>query len=464
LSLNNDPVITQTPYNTFSSSIQSRVTTLEIASASLSTRVTNLESTASVLTTASASFAIVSSSFATTSGSLSTRTTNLESTASVLTTASASFAIVSASYAALSGSFRSGSYTGSFTGTLIGTASWATNAVTASNATTASFVLNAISASFASTASSVNTLVQPVIISGSFTVFTGSAVEFQVTNTGVKIGNVGSDFHTITGSIYQSGSSVAASLRGSGSAVFSVDGTVGRLFQIDDSLSGSLFSVNTAAGLPIIEAFSDNTVRIAQFGQRAFFVSQSVVGIGKESALNGKLDISGSTFITGSLNVSQGITGSLFGTSSWALNAVTSSFVLNAVSASFAATASSVNPLVQNVLITGSLFVSSSNQTQLRVGSNLLFVSSSGQVGIGTTNPISRLQIGTLASTSTATPETLNLGGTFSSTAGSNVKLRVYDDGSAIGGMSVSSGQMEVNLNCIRINLINRLCSSNRFT
>ena len=46
----------------------------------------------------------VSSSFASTSASLSTRTTNLESTASVLTTASASFAIVSASYASASGS------------------------------------------------------------------------------------------------------------------------------------------------------------------------------------------------------------------------------------------------------------------------------------------------------------------------------------------------------------------------
>jgi hypothetical protein len=47
-------------------------------SSSISTRVTNLESTASVLTTASASFAVVSSSFATTSGSLSTRVTTIE--------------------------------------------------------------------------------------------------------------------------------------------------------------------------------------------------------------------------------------------------------------------------------------------------------------------------------------------------------------------------------------------------
>jgi hypothetical protein len=84
---------------TASGSFSTRVTTLENSSASFaqqsgsnSVRLTNLEVTASVLTTASASFAVVSSSFALTSGSDSTRITNLESTASILTTASGSFA------------------------------------------------------------------------------------------------------------------------------------------------------------------------------------------------------------------------------------------------------------------------------------------------------------------------------------------------------------------------------------
>jgi len=237
----------------------------------------------------------------------------------------------------------------SITGSLQGTASWANNvisasfATTASNALTASYILSAVSASFASTASSVNTLNQAVAISGSFTIVTGSGVEFQVTNTGTKIGNIATDTHTITGSMYQSGSTVALSLRGSGSGVFTVDGTSGRLFSVDDSLSGSLFSVNTAAGLPIIEAFSDNTVRIGQYGQRVLYVSQSRVGVGKETGLNGVLDVSGSVTVTGSLNVSGSITGSLLGTASLATtasNALTASYVLNAVSASFASTAS----------------------------------------------------------------------------------------------------------------------------
>jgi len=66
------------------------------------------------------------------------------------------------------------------------------------------------SASFASTASFVNTLNQNVVISGSFTVFTGSAVEFQVTNTGVKIGNSETDVHQITGNLNIQGNIVGA--------------------------------------------------------------------------------------------------------------------------------------------------------------------------------------------------------------------------------------------------------------
>jgi hypothetical protein len=87
----------------------------------------------------------------------------------------------------------------------------------------------------------------------------------------------------------------------SGSTVLAVDGASGRLFSVDDTLSGSLFSVNTAAGLPVMEAFSDNTVRIGQFGRRVLFVSQSFVGIGKETGLNTTLDVSGSFGVTGSV-------------------------------------------------------------------------------------------------------------------------------------------------------------------
>jgi len=133
--------------------------------------------------------------------------------------------------------------------------------------------------------------------------FTYAGLALDVSGSTRYTGNI-----SVTGSIITSGS---VSIVSSGSNVFTVDGTSGRLFSIDDSLSGSLFSVNTAAGLPVIEAFSDNTIRIGQFGQKALFVSQSRVGIGKEAGLNATLDVSGSAIFSGSLSVSGQFTASL---------------------------------------------------------------------------------------------------------------------------------------------------------
>ena len=79
-------------------------------------------------------------------------------------------------------------------------------------------------------------------------------------------------------------------LQGSGSInrtnLFAVDGNNGRLFSIDDDLSDSLFSVNTIAGLPVIEAFANNTVVIGQYGQNVLVVTGSRVGIGTSSPLS----------------------------------------------------------------------------------------------------------------------------------------------------------------------------------
>jgi hypothetical protein len=63
------------------------------------------------------------------------------------------------------------------------------------------------------------TSIGPTIVSGSLTVATGSGIEFQVLDAGVKIGNLASDNHTITGSLLVSGSShtITGSLRVSGS-------------------------------------------------------------------------------------------------------------------------------------------------------------------------------------------------------------------------------------------------------
>jgi hypothetical protein len=132
---------------------------------------------------------------------------------------------------------------------------------------------------------------------------TSATTTFEATNTSGFIMNSMLNVQssvTASNSLRVSGSTTMV---GSGSTILSIDGSSGRLFSVDDSLSGSLFSVNTAAGLPVMEAFSDNTVRIGQYGTQALFVSKSRVGIGKETQINSILDVSGSVSITGSLSI-----------------------------------------------------------------------------------------------------------------------------------------------------------------
>jgi hypothetical protein len=110
------------------------------------------------------------------------------------------------------------------------------------------------------------------------------------------------------------------------------------------------------------------------------------VGLGKEIP-NAKLDVVGNTIVTGSLNVTQGITGSLFGT---------------ATSASFATTASFTNVaglggFVQGGNSFGAQALIGTNDNQSLAletsGSIRMFVSSSGNVGIGTLTPTERLDV-----------------------------------------------------------------------
>ncbi len=48
-------------------------------------------------------------------------------------------------------------------------------------------------------------------------------------------------------------------------SIFTVQGSSGELFSVSDSLVGSLFSVNDISGLPVIEAFSNNTILMGSY-------------------------------------------------------------------------------------------------------------------------------------------------------------------------------------------------------
>jgi hypothetical protein len=120
-------------------------------------------------------------------------------------------------------------------------------------------------------------------VTGSLTVITGSAIEFQVNQTGVKVGNSPTDSHTITGSVSISSSfstsSAALSAYKSGSTVLDIQGSQGQLFSVVDSLTGSLMSVNDVSGLPILEVFSDDRVVMGTYGTPAIIISGSVANV-----------------------------------------------------------------------------------------------------------------------------------------------------------------------------------------
>jgi hypothetical protein len=82
-------------------------------------------------------------------------------------------------------------------------------------------------------------------------------------------------------------------------SLFRVEGSSGSLFEVVDSLSGSLMSVNDISGLPIFEVFSDDKVIMGQYGQNALVVTGSRVGIGTAAPI-ASLDVSGSIVISDS--------------------------------------------------------------------------------------------------------------------------------------------------------------------
>jgi len=172
-------------------------------------------------------------------------------------------------------------------------------------------------------------------------------------NLGIKTSTPSASLHVVGNTILSgsAGTGSALTVYKSGSTVVDVQGSSGQLFSVTDSLSGSLFSVNTAAGLPTIEAFSDNTVNIGKFGTYPI----KVVSLGTSAVVSGSFsgsgaDLSGipASAIVG-LNLSQIATGS-----------VTASVGLG----------------------TGSFSIVSGS-------SNFLFINNSGSIGVSTSTPFS---------------------------------------------------------------------------
>lgn len=134
----------------------------------------------------------------------------------------------------------------------------------------------------------------------------------------------------VTGSTLLSGSITPLKVVGSGSNVMVVSGSQGALLELSENVgSGPLFTV-ASASIDVITIFSNQKVIISGSLEVTQGITGSLSGSTGQSGggfpYTGSAIISGSLIVTGSLNVSDGITGSLLGSSSYA---ITASYALN---------------------------------------------------------------------------------------------------------------------------------------
>ena len=85
--------------------------------------------------------------------------------------------------------------------------------------------------------------------------------------------------------------------RGVTGNIFEVYGTYGNLLTIDDDLTDSIFSINSSAGVPVFDVYSNNSVYAGQYGQYDFVITGNCVGIGL-STPTAKLHVQGTNVTT----------------------------------------------------------------------------------------------------------------------------------------------------------------------
>lgn len=220
--------------------------------------------------------------------------------------------VTTSSFNSFTGSYNTGSFTGSFTGSLLGTASYASNSLSASIAQTASYyaetdpVFTSKSGSFVTT-SSFNSFTASYS-TGSFTgSFTGSLL--------------GTASYATTAS-YITTAQTASYVLNSVSSSYAATASLAPLYLplTGGTISGNVTVLGTAS-IAFLNVQYESASVIYSSGSNQFGDATN-----DTQTLIGTVIVSGSQHITGSLNVTGGITGSLLGTASYATNALSASY------------------------------------------------------------------------------------------------------------------------------------------
>lgn len=185
------------------------------------------------------------------------------------------------------------------------------------------------------------------LISQNNTTVSGSLTVTQ-TITGSISGSVsGYVPNTATSSFATTGSNTfteTQTITGSGNSLIIRTGAATAITQQTTDFGGGSVGSNIGFGLAAATGNTYGTLAVrntggSSSGNLAILSAGGNVAIGK-TAFNAVLDVNGNTIVTGSLNVTAGITGSLLGTASTASYITSSNVVGTVTSASYATTAS----------------------------------------------------------------------------------------------------------------------------
>lgn len=362
-------------YTADSASFSSRVSASESDIAALQLFSSSLDATFATdaqlnaaTASLSASISSLSSSYLSTSASFS----------SGINTNAGDIATLSSSFASFSSSYNTGSYTGSFTGDGGGLYNIPASGIVGLN-------LSQISSGSVSASISPNnglqintntTVAGDLIIQGTASItylnVTYESASVIYSSGSNQFGDAADDTQTLYGTVVIPTGSLTIT-----GSVTSTDGFTGSLF------GTSSWATNAITASYVLNAISSSysaTASYVESAQTASYVLNAVSSsyaqtasyiqlsgvdgfTNYSSSVSSSISALSSSFISFSASYNTGsftgsFTGNLQGTSSWATNTISSSHALNAdnaISASYALTASYVNPLIQDVYITGSL-------------------------------------------------------------------------------------------------------------